>query len=125
VLPKLARMYSLGLETIAGSKLLQLKFGSAGLFQPDQSVVHGDRRARFIRVDDGAALVRHAGDSNPVVVRLDALSLPSPQAECSRVRPHVRTDARPNGAPFERSQLVSRGRMGWLPGHHRRPLVHP
>src|SRR5881398_1099152 len=61
--PNLARMYSLGLETIAGSKLLQLKFGSAGLFQPDESVVHEGRRARFIGVHDGAPLVRHSGAS--------------------------------------------------------------
>jgi hypothetical protein len=118
-------MYSLGLETIAGSKLLQLKFGAAGRFQPDQSVLHGDRRARFIRVDNGAALVRHAGDSNPVVARLDALSLPAPQAERSRVRPHLKADARPDSAPLEQSKLVRRGRMGWLPGHHRRPILHP
>jgi hypothetical protein len=117
-------MYSLGLETIAGAKLLQLKFGSAGLFQPDQSVVHGDRRARFIRAHDGAALVRHPDDGNPVAVPLDALSLPSEKAESSRVRPPV-NETRPSDAPLERSQLVSRARVGWLPGHHPRPLLHP
>jgi hypothetical protein len=34
-------MYTLGLDTIAGAKLLQLKFGSFGAFQPDQAVIHG------------------------------------------------------------------------------------
>lgn len=117
-------MYSLGLETIAGSKLLQLKFGSAGLFQPDQSVVHGDRRARFIRVYDGTALVRHSGDSSPVRVPLDALSLPAAEAGWSRRPPPATVANRPGSAPLER-QLVRRTRTRWLPGHHPRPILHP
>lgn len=117
-------MYSLGLETIAGAKLLQVKFGSAGLFQPDQSVVHEGRRVRFIGVHDGAALVRHSGDSHPVAVPLDALSLPSPKAERSRVCPPITTATLLSGGLLER-QLVSRARMKWLPGHHPRPLLHP
>lgn len=117
-------MYSLGLETIAGAKLLQLKFGSAGRFQPDQSVVHGDRRARFIRVQDGAALVRHPGDGSPVAVPLDALSLPAAEAECSRRRPPINVARRPGSSPLER-QLVRRAQMRWLPSHHQRPRLHP
>ena len=76
VLPKTSRMYTLGLDTIAGSKLLQVKFGSAGAFQPDQAVLHEERRARFIRISDGAAIIRHWGDSQPVAVPPEALSLP-------------------------------------------------
>lgn len=123
-MPNLARMYSLGLETIAGAKLLQVKFGSAGLFQPDESVVHEGRRARFIGVHGGAALVRHSGDSSPVAVPLDALSLPTPNAERSRVRPPIKAATPLSGGLLER-QRVSRTRMKWLPGHHPRPLLHP
>jgi hypothetical protein len=52
-------MYTLGLDTIAGAKLLQVKFGRAGVFQPNQAVMHGNRRARFIRITNGVALIRH------------------------------------------------------------------
>jgi hypothetical protein len=54
-------MYTLGMDTIAGSKLLQLKFGATGAFQPDQAVLHGDQRARFVRISDGAAIIRYWG----------------------------------------------------------------
>jgi hypothetical protein len=47
-------METLGIDTIAGTRLLQLKLGSAGAFQPDQPVVHEDRRAGFIRISDAA-----------------------------------------------------------------------
>jgi hypothetical protein len=70
-------MYSLGLDTIAGAKLLQLKFGPAGLFQPDQAVLHDNRRARFIRISDGDAIIRHWGDSKPVAVPPESLSIPA------------------------------------------------
>jgi hypothetical protein len=74
-------MNSLGLDTIAGAKLLQLRFGSAGVFQPEQAVIHCDRRARFIRVSDGAAIIRYWGDSRAVTVPLEALSLPAVSEE--------------------------------------------
>ena len=77
VLPNLGRMYTLGLDTIAGAKLLQLKFGVSAVFQPDQAVMHGDRRARFIRMSDGAAIIRHWGDSQPVAVSPETLSTPA------------------------------------------------
>jgi hypothetical protein len=124
-LPNLARMYSLGLETIAGAKLLQLKFGSAAHFQPDHSVVHDDRRARFIRVQDGAALVRHPGDSDPVAVPLDALSLPPAKVERFRVRPPLKADTRPSGATLARPQPVSRAQMRWHPSRHRPSVLDP
>ena len=69
-------MYTLGMDTIAGAKLLQLKFGSAGLFQPERAVLHEGRRARFIRISDGAAIIRHWGDGKPVAVPPETLSLP-------------------------------------------------
>jgi hypothetical protein len=106
-------MYTLGLDTIAGAKLLQLKFGAVGAFQPDQAVMHGDRRARFIRMSGGAAIIRHWGDSQPVAVPPEALSLP-PENQSP---PAPRAPAIPTP---RRSRPVARGEMGWLPRHHRR-----
>lgn len=63
------------MDTIAGSKLLQARFRPDG-FQPDQAVMHGDRQATFIRMDEGAAIIRHWGDSRAISVPLDSLSLP-------------------------------------------------
>jgi hypothetical protein len=80
-------MNSLGLDTIAGARLLQLKFGLSGVFQPDQAVIHEDRRARFIRVSDGAAIIRYWGDSHPVAVPLETLSLLPAGADARRVGP--------------------------------------
>ena len=110
------RVDTLGLDTIAGAKLLQLKFGPAGAFQPEQAVLHGDRRARFIRMSDGAAIIRHSGSNHPVAVALETLSLP----------PGERDDARPAGA------FPSRSRPGLLAGRRfprhpaqRRPPLRP
>jgi hypothetical protein len=77
-LPNPARMDTTAMDTIAGAKLLRARFQSRG-FQPDQAVMHGDRRATFIRMDDGAAIIRHWGDSHAVAVPPDSLSLPSPK----------------------------------------------
>jgi hypothetical protein len=78
---------SIGLDTIAGSKILQLKFGRSGTFQPDQAVLHGDRRARFIRMSDGAAIIRYWGASHPIAVPPETLSLP--QIEDTSVAPRA------------------------------------
>jgi len=106
-------MYTLGLDTIAGSKLLQLKFGRCGAFQPDQAVMLGDRRARFIRVSDGTAIVRSCGDSRPVAVPLETLSLP-PATE------HLRSPYLPARADARRARVgpcrLRRVALGSLPG---------
>src|SRR5437763_18554 len=120
-------MYTLGLDTIAGSKLLQLKFGAAAAFQPDQAVLHGDRRARFIRMDDGAAMIRHWGESHPAAVPPAAPALPSAKAGYAPLRAPAGANARQARDTPGRARLVVRARMRWLPGHHRqrRPLLHP
>lgn len=69
-------MYTLGMDTIAGAKMLQLKFGRVGAFQPEQCVVHDEQRARFIGVSEGAAVIRHWDASDPVAVPPETLSLP-------------------------------------------------
>lgn len=73
-------MYTLGMDTIAGAKMLQLKFGRAGAFQPEQCVMHEEQRARFIRVSEGAAVIRHWDASDPVAVLPETLSLPDTKA---------------------------------------------
>jgi hypothetical protein len=75
VAPKPARMNTTAMDTIAGSKLLEKRFRSRA-FQPEQAVMHGDRRATFIRMHDGAAIIRHWGDSRAVAVPPGSLSLP-------------------------------------------------
>ncbi len=62
------------MDTVAGAKILRSRFQF--VFQPDQAVMHGDRRATFIRMDAGGAIIRHWGDSRAIAVPLDSLSLP-------------------------------------------------
>jgi hypothetical protein len=70
-LPNLAPM-----DYIAGAKILQARFQTTA-FYPDQAVMHGQRRATFIRMNDGSAIIRHWGDSRAVAVSPDSLSLPA------------------------------------------------
>ena len=48
-------------------------------FRPDQSVLHGDRRATVIRVSGDSAIIRYRGDSHAHSVPLESLSLPPPK----------------------------------------------
>jgi hypothetical protein len=41
----------------------------------DQPVLHGGRRATFLHMNRGAAIIRYWGDSHAVAVPLEALSL--------------------------------------------------
>jgi hypothetical protein len=62
------------MDTVAGARILQARFEFA--FQPDQAVMHGDRRATFIRMGAGGAVIRHWGESRAISVPLDSLSHP-------------------------------------------------
>jgi hypothetical protein len=62
------------MDTIAGARILRSRLQFA--FRPDQAVLHGDRRATFIRMNADGAVIRHWGDSRAVSVPLDSLSLP-------------------------------------------------
>jgi hypothetical protein len=108
-------METLGLETVAGAKLLQLKFGRSGAFQPGQAVMHGDRRARFIRVKDGAAIIQHWGDSHAVSVSLESLSVP-PEKPRSLV-----SAAAASRPPVARAEM----RRGPRPRPRLRPALRP
>jgi hypothetical protein len=43
---------------------------------PDQPVLHGRRRATFLHMSRGSAIIRYWGDSHAVSVPLEALALP-------------------------------------------------
>ena len=62
------------MDTVAGARILRSRAQFA--FRPDQTVMHGDRRATFIRMGSGGAVIRHWGDSRAVSVPLDSLSIP-------------------------------------------------
>jgi hypothetical protein len=62
------------MDTVAGARILRSRVQFA--FRPDQAVMHGDRRATFIRFSGGGAIIRHWGESRAVSVPLDSLSLP-------------------------------------------------
>jgi hypothetical protein len=113
-------MYTLGMDTIAGAKMLQLKFGRAGTFQPEQCVMHEERRARFIRVSEGAAVIRHCDESGPVAVPLETLSLPDTESrEPTRSDP-ARARSRPTPAWFD-----AEGAGPTCHYHRRRRLPRP
>jgi hypothetical protein len=113
---------STALDTIAGSKLLQLRFGRAADFQPNQAVIHDDRRARFIRISDGDAFIQYWGEDCPVAVPLGSISLPPAQQDDPALRApalaHARRSRSANGP-----RLVSRVHLRWAP--RRRPLLRP
>ena len=47
---------------------------SISVLSPDQAVLHGGRRATFLRMNRGAAIIRYWGDSHAVSVPPEALS---------------------------------------------------
>jgi hypothetical protein len=49
--------------------------GSIAVLAPDQPVLHGGRRATFLHMSRGAAIIRYWGDSHAVSVSPEALSL--------------------------------------------------
>ena len=103
-------MYTLGLDTIAGAKILQVKFGTAGAFQPGQTVLHNERRARIIGIRAGSAAIRYWGESDHVVVPPEALSLPPTTSHDSAPRVSRRADPSLPARPLDRHP--SAGRAG-------------
>ena len=122
-----AHLYTLGLDTLAGSRLLEVKFGSVPAFRSDQAVMHGDRRARFIGIRSGDAIIRHWGESDPVAVPLETLSFPPAKQQYPALRAPGGVAARRAWAnPTEPRQAVET-EVERLPRHHphRRPLPRP
>jgi hypothetical protein len=60
---------------IAGAKILERRIQHS--FLPDQVVMHGARRATFIRMQGAVAIIRHWGESRAVGVPPENLSHPS------------------------------------------------
>jgi hypothetical protein len=90
-------------------------------------VLHEDRRARFVRMHGGAAIIRHSGDGEAVAVPLEALSVPpvtshdsAPRASAGAAFCHV-------GPGPIRVRRLSRAEVRWLPRHPfpRRPIPLP
>ena len=50
--------------------------GSTAVLYPEQHVLHGGRRATFLHLSRGAAIIRYWGNSHAVSVPPEALSLP-------------------------------------------------
>lgn len=48
---------------------------STTAFQPEQQVLHAGRRATFLHMSGGVAIIRHWGDSHAVGVPPETLSL--------------------------------------------------
>ena len=55
------------------------------VLSPDQAVLHGGRRATFLHMTRGAAIIRYWGDSHAVSVPPEALSLPTKSRARSRL----------------------------------------
>lgn len=64
--------------------------GSIAVLYPDQPVLHGGRRATFLHMGRGGAIIRYWGDSHAVSVPPETLSLP-PKRAISR-RPLAASD---------------------------------
>lgn len=58
---------------------------SIAVLYSDQPVLHSGRRASFLHMSRGAAIIRYWGDSHAVSVPLEALSLP-PKTGAARSR---------------------------------------
>ena len=70
------------MDMVAGAKILQQRFQAT--LHADQDVLHGDRRATFVRMNRGMAIIRYWGDSHAVSVPLETLSVPPPRRRSLR-----------------------------------------
>jgi hypothetical protein len=59
---------------------------------PDQPVLHAGRRATFLHMSRGAAIIRYWGDSHAVSVPPEALSLPPARSAVRSGRPVAASD---------------------------------
>jgi hypothetical protein len=74
-------------------------------FYVDQPVLHHGRRATFLRMNRGAALIRYWGDSHAHSVPLETLSLPRMTGDVRSRRPFAASDE-----PIGRERDSSGGR---------------
>jgi len=60
--------------------MTQVAMESIAILSPDQPVLHAGRRATFLHMSRGAAIIRHWGDSHAVAVPPESLTLPPTRA---------------------------------------------
>jgi hypothetical protein len=65
--------------------MAQVAMDSIAVLCPEQPVMHAGRRATFLHMSRGAAIIRYWGDSHAVAVPPEALSLP-PKRNAARSR---------------------------------------
>jgi hypothetical protein len=91
-------------QDLEGSTVLvdsQVAIDSIADLYVDQPVLHGERRATFLHMSRGAAIIRYWGDSHAVSVPLEALSPAMSSAARSR-RPLAASDEPITRDPSER-----------------------
>jgi len=71
---------------------------SISVLSPDQAVLHGGRRATFLRMNRGAAIIRYWGDSHAVSVPPGALSLPKSRSRRPPLAAHDEPTSRERAA---------------------------
>jgi hypothetical protein len=57
---------------------------SIAVLYPEQPVLHGGRRATFLHMGRGGAIIRYWGDSHAVAVSPETLALPPKRAASSK-----------------------------------------
>ena len=70
---------------------------------PDQPVLHRGRRATFLHLSRGEAIIRYWGGSHAVSVPLEALSLPPAKRHASRA--HLAAHDEPTSRELAARQL--------------------
>jgi hypothetical protein len=79
---------------------------SISVLYADQPVLHGGRRATFLHMSRGTAIIRYWGDSHAVSVPLAALSLPPTRSLGSSRRPPAAHDE-----PMSRERTSQPGQL--------------
>jgi hypothetical protein len=71
---------------------------SVSVLSPDQAVLHAGRRATFLRMNRGAAIIRYWGDSHAVSVPPETLALPPARTRRPPVAAHDEPTTRERAA---------------------------
>jgi hypothetical protein len=72
--------------------MAQVAMDSIAVIGPDQPVIHAGRRATFLHMSRGAAIIRYWGGSHAVAVPPEALSLPPTRSAARSSRPLAARD---------------------------------
>jgi hypothetical protein len=66
--------------------------GSVAILCPEQPVLHAGRRATFLHLSRGSAIIRYWGDSHAVAVPPESLSLSPTPSRARSTRPLAASD---------------------------------